>query len=285
MIKRKRLQLETNVNSYLSECLKSCNRIECVYKIGYGNFEFKRAFENEKVSSILSNSTVGKFILLDQYGFKEVDNDVFLKLIKSPRTDFIFFISSSFIRRFKEHPNITRYFETNKIDFEKSKPHECHKYVAKYFRSLVPNGLEFYLHHFTIKKGTNYHGLIFGTSHTLGMEKFLKVCWTHDKMAGESNFSMYNDFKMDNLFYTETNTVLLNLFKADLTDKILQSKLKSSISAMKYTLSKGVQTKVYLEVITNLLDLNKIQIEGKFNKKIANIHRLKDNDFYKFKVV
>ncbi len=281
-IESKRNLLETNISEHINNCKANCGRSDCVYNIGYGNFDFKEVFERETVSSILNNPKFGKFILLDQYGFKEVDNDVFKKLIESPRTDFIFFISSSFIRRFKEHPYILRYFQTNKINFDESEPQECHKYVANYFRTLIPEKTEFFLHQFTIKKGSNYYGLIFGTGHTLGIEKFLKVCWDKDKLSGESNFSMYNDYQPNTLFYTETNTIRINEYKYKLKLEILSGKIKSNIDGMKHALHNGVPTKAFIEVVEEIKD--KIIIVGTFNRKTTNIHRLKDESIYQIKL-
>jgi len=278
----KRDELEQNVGEFIKDCLHNCNRTECVYQFGYGNFDFKEAIGRDNVKKILDNRKYGKFVLLDQYGFSQVDQDVFVKLVRAPFTDFIFFISSSFIRRFKEHPYINKYIEANKINFDESQPKECHKYVAEYFRTLIPNDIEYYLHHFTIKKGANYYGLIFGSGHTLGMEKFIKVCWSKDKMAGESNFRMNNDFESDSLFYTETETIKLRGYKAELTNGILTGKISNNIMGMKHALSCGVPTKVYLEVIEGLL--SQVIIEGKFNKKILNIHRLKGDDIYQIKL-
>lgn len=38
------------------------------------------------------------------------------------------------------------------------------------------------------------------------MEKFLKVCWKHDKLAGESNCNIENDFELGSLFFDPSNT-------------------------------------------------------------------------------
>lgn len=281
-IESKGKQLESNLTNHLNKCLSNCGRNECVYHVNYGNFDFKEIFESDTVLGILKNPNYGKFILLDQYGFKEVDNDVFKKLVESPRTDFIFFISSSFIRRFKEHPYILKYFETNKIKFDESEPKECHKHVADYFRTLIPKKNEFYLHQFTIKKGTNYYGLIFGTGHTLGMEKFLKVCWEKDKLSGESNCNLNNDYEPGTLFYTETDTKRINEYKEQLKKSILNGKIRTNIEGMKHALLNGVPTRAFIEVVEEIK--NKVEIDGKFNKKITNIHRLKDGDIYHIKL-
>ena len=116
--KAKQEILVNNINEFMDNCLaENCKENECVYK--YKNFkqmEFKAVFQSEKFQKILNNDKCAKFILLDQYGFSQVDEDVFQQLVDAPKTDFIFFISSSFIRRFKEHPSVKQYFNTTKIN-------------------------------------------------------------------------------------------------------------------------------------------------------------------------
>lgn len=279
--KRKSKVLEKNIEKFKIDCLNNCKREKCVYDHHVGNYDFKEAFSRTNVIEIMKNKKYSKFVLLDQYGFKEVDNDVFKQLINFPKTDFIFFISSSFINRFQNQPAIKKYIETEKIEFKKSQPKHCHKLISQYFKDQIPKNKEYYLHQFSIKKGTNYYGLIFGTSHTLGMEKFLKVCWSKDKMAGEANFDINNDFQSDTLFYDEIFSNKIEQFKTDLFIMIQNKAIKSNIEGLKYTLKYGLQTKTYLEAITDLIDKGKVFVsKGRFNKKIANIHRLNQNDIY-----
>lgn len=281
-VAQKSQRLEENISEHINTCLNNCGRERCVYDIHFGNYEFKQALERPNVNEILSNPDFGKFILLDQYGFKQVDNEVFLKLVKSPKTDFIFFISSSFIRRFKEHDYTKKYIETQKLDFDETKPKECHRVLAGYFRSLIPVTIPYYIHHFTIKKGSNYYGLIFGTGHSYGMEKFLKVCWDIDKMSGESNFNINDDYERDTLFYTEKNTIKITAFKDQLKQEILEGRITSNIDGMKYALQNGVPTKAFIDVISEIKQ--RVTIIGKFNKKASNIHHLKNSDVYQIKI-
>lgn len=284
-IKSKSKILEKNVNSFLSNCLNNCKREKCVYEHYIGNFDFKEAFNRPNVLEIMNNTKYSKFVLLDQYGFKEVDNEIFKKLINFPKTDFIFFISSSFINRFQNQSAIKKYIETEKIEFKKSESKHCHKLISQYFKEQIPKNKEFYLHQFSIKKGTNYYGLIFGTSHTLGMEKFLKVCWEKDIMAGEANFDINNDFQFGSLFFDEKFSNKIEKYKNEFYKKIENNELKNSLEGLKFTLKYGIQTKTYLETIIDLMKDNKIIIvNGKFNKKISNIHKLKDNDIYEFRI-
>lgn len=282
-MKKKSVELDINIKSHVNECLKNCGRDKCVYEHYVGNYDFKEAFNRQNVIEIMNNKTFGKFVLLDQYGFKEVDNETFKKLIHFPKTDFIFFISSSFINRFKHHEHVQKYIETEKIDFKGSNPKHYHNLISQYFKNLIPTNKEYYLHQFSIKKGTNYYGLIFGTSHSLGMEKFLKVCWAKDTMAGEANFDINNDFKPGTLFYEEQFSNKIQAFKQDLLDKIKEKTIKSNLEGLKFSLKSGLQTKTYLETIIELLGANKIEItKGKFNKKISSIHKLKTEDIYEF---
>lgn len=281
-VKLKNIELQENVNKFVRNCLNNCQRKECVYEYHFGNYDFKEAFNRHNVIEILNNKSYGKFVLLDQYGFKEVDNDVFQTLISAPMTDFIFFISSSFIKRFKEHESVKKYIETEKIKFDEAEPKECHRIMANYFNSMIPKQKEYYLHHFTIKKGSNYYGLIFGTGHTFGMEKFLKVCWQKDKLAGEANFDLNNDFQIGTLFYTEDNTNKIERYVDELTKKILAKEIKNNLEALKFTLKSGILPKSYIDKIDKIIISNNIQIKGNYNKKASNIHKLSNKDIYEF---
>ncbi|MCX6240120.1 MAG: three-Cys-motif partner protein TcmP, partial [Bacteroidia bacterium] len=187
LLDEKNIELKNAIENHVETCIQSnCKKEECQYKYSVSKLEFKEAFSSERFKEILKNNRYAKFILLDQYGFKQVDENIFKELVRSPKTDFIFFIASSFIDRFKEHQNTKKHIDTSKIDFDNCKPKERHKIIAKYFKGLIDNE-DYFLHHFTIKKGSNHYGLIFGSSHSLGMEKILKVCWKKDKNSGESN--------------------------------------------------------------------------------------------------
>ena len=112
----KQKTLVENINLFMNRCLfKNCVTETCVYD--YKNFsrsEFKEIFQSNDFQTILKSKKYGKFIILDQYGFSQVGQDIFLRLVNAPVTDFIFFVSSSYIRRFKEEPATKLYFDTKK---------------------------------------------------------------------------------------------------------------------------------------------------------------------------
>ena len=269
--------LVTNVNEFMKRCRESnCKYENCVYK--YENFQqkkFKDVFNSADFQQNLNNRNFGKFILLDQYGFSQVDEDVFLQLVNAPKTDFIFFISSSFIRRFKDHPATKQYFDTAKINFDEAKPKECHRLIAQYFRDIIPSNKEYYLHHFTIRKGTNYWGLIFGSNHTLGMEKFLKTCWKEDNLSGESNCNINNDYQEGTLFYNPDESVKRQEIKSDIRQKVLSGKISCNIDGLKYALKNGCLPEIFTSVIKTLEKEKRIVRTGDPNYSSTNIHKVK----------
>ncbi len=274
----KSLELKENVDNFIAQCKIKNNCGNCVYDYRIENFDFKDIFSDSKINTILTNKEFGKFILLDQYGFKEIHDDIFRQLISFPKTDFIFFISSSFIKRFSEHPNTTKYIDTSKIKFEDRKPNEIHRVIANYFRDLIPAEKEYYLHHFSIKKDEkkgNYYGLIFGSNHTLGMEKFLKVCWKYDKFSGEANYNIDNNFASNSLFGALNENIKKDTIKREIVKLILAGEIKDNIAGLKYTIRNGCEPKLFTEIVNELEQNKKIERIGEVNNSSTNIHKAK----------
>ena len=288
-IKQKYEDLTKNVHAFQDKCIESHSCNYCPIKKGIRtyNMSFMDLFADERIEMIFKNNNYGKFVLLDQYGINQVTEDVFSRLVNYPRTDFIFFISSSTIKRFKDFQAVQQYFDTKKINFDEAKPKECHRLIKEYFEDMIPDGKDFFLHSFTIKKGSNYYGLIFGTSHSLGMEKFLKVCWEEDKLSGDSNCNIDNDYEEGTLFYDESQTQKKVAIKQELYDNILNGSIKDNISGLLFALHRGCQPSIFVEEMTTLIKQGKVDVSGKFNRKAASIHKIKPdgNDYYTIKTL
>jgi three-Cys-motif partner protein len=131
-------------------------------------------------------------LLLDQHGFKFFSPDVFRQIRLLKQTDTLVFVSSSYVRRFKEQPEINQYLEAHKIfvDSETTTYYEVHRVLLEYYRSLVPGDEDYLLAPFSIKSGSNIYGIIFGTRSYLGLEKFLEAAWRMDAKTGEADFDI-----------------------------------------------------------------------------------------------
>ena len=133
---------------------------------------------------ILRNPRAAKLVFIDQTGVGQVTDEVFLELVRAPACDFLFFISSSTLDRFHDHPAIKQ-----RID-RPDDYHYVHRAVLEYYRSLLPEGKRYFLAPFSIKKGPNIYGIIFGSAHPLGIDKFLQVVWGKDEISGEADFDI-----------------------------------------------------------------------------------------------
>lgn len=271
-------ELKQNVEQYIGQCKQDNNCTDCIYQYRVENYNFQEIFTNPSITNIYKNREFGKFILLDQYGFSQIDEQIFRQLISYPKTDFIFFISSSFISRFREHPNTTKYIDTSKINFDEIRPNEIHRAVANYFRDLILEGKEYYLHHFSIRKEEkkgNYYGLIFGSSHTLGMEKFLKVCWKHDTFSGEANYNIDNNFEEGTLFFHPENNIKKDTVSKEIKHLILSGKISNNITGLKFAMHNGCEPKLFTVVVQKLEKEKLIERFGAVNNQSSNIHKAK----------
>jgi len=132
-------------------------------------------------------------IFIDQCGIIEVDEAIFQKLVALKKTDFLFFMSSSFLRRFAEHENFEPFLKgLDRNELKDAKPEHVHRIVVKHISTWKPKGNEIKIYPFSLKKdkdrGSNIYGLVFGSKHPLGVEKFLKIAWDKNKINGEANY-------------------------------------------------------------------------------------------------
>lgn len=275
--KKKATLLRENVERSQVSCKSKCPlRVEdCVMsRTAVASQTFDEITQSKRFNAFMQDEKTAKFLLLDQYGIKEITETVFLSLISCPKTDFIFFISSSTIRRFSNEPSIKKYFETEKIDFDNTKPKECHRLIADYYRSLIPHDKEYYLHSFTIKKDANFYGLIFGSSHSLGMEKFLKVCWKYDKYSGDSNCNLDEDHDFGILFEGSGTRHKIDAVKKEIKEAVLSGTISSNKEGLLFALKKGCLPIVFVEVIQELKKNGEIAISGVFNRQSTKIHQV-----------
>ncbi|MBO9586306.1 MAG: three-Cys-motif partner protein TcmP [Flavobacterium sp.] len=231
----------------------------------------------ELYPKMIIHNNLPKLMILDQFGIKEITNDIFKKLISFKRTDFIFFISSSFVRRFNELPEFKSYLTITKENFEDSKPFHSHKVVFEYYKSLVDTN--YMLAPFSIKKGINIYGLIFGSNHTLGLEKFLKVGWKINPHTGDANYNIDEEKIIDGQLsvFEEENTIKkLGLLELMLRDLILNTKETSLYRIYLRTLDFGCLPKHCNEVLKKLEKENKITSVKTKTEKIHNLATIND---------
>lgn len=238
------------LKKYISEL-----RIESKpYGITYSTMSFEEAFK--KYLPIMSKDKTANFLFLDQNGIKHVTDDIFRTLVDLQKTDFLFFTSSSTLHRFKQHPEIKKYINIPTTRNSVSTYLHIHRIVLDYYRGLIPKGKEYYLAPFSIKKGANIYGLIFGTGHMLGIDKFIKQCWKIDPQTGDSNFDIDRDNidpRQPSLFPEKDKPKKLQNFEFDLSNAILDRKLVTNKDIYKYTLFNGLLAEHARKILRDLI--------------------------------
>jgi three-Cys-motif partner protein len=244
---------------HLKKNVSDQNLSEKPYDIKYSNEEFDDAFK--KYLPLMNKSATANFLFLDQSGIKHITDQVFKTIISLPVTDFLFFTSSSTLYRFTDHPQIKKYIALKGVS--PSSYYQIHRMVLEYYRSLIPKGKEYYLVPFSIKKGANVYGLIFGTGHLLGIDKFVKQCWKIDPQTGDSNFDIDQDNidpAQQSLFPEKPKKV--QAFEMDLASKILQRKLESNKDIFRYTVTNGFTSGHARKVLRDLIGDGKLPMQS-----------------------
>lgn len=246
-----------------------------VFEFSIENLDFQVIFDKYYPEMVDTQDDSANLLFLDQCGIKHVTPKTFKKIINLKATDFLFFISSSYLHRFYEIEEFRKYVNIPEETFSTNPYKNIHRTVVDFYRSQIPNGRNYYLAPFSIKKNSNIYGIIFGTNHTLGIEKFLKIAWKLDPIFGEANFDIDNekiDLAAPSLFPELNVPKKVQVFENDLEQLIRTKKIKSNKEAYEYGLLKGFQPKTVTNVLKNMISKNKIQKGLKTQNQ--NIHKL-----------
>ncbi|MFT5730088.1 MAG: three-Cys-motif partner protein [Desulforhopalus sp.] len=224
--------------------------LQAVVHVDFYNEDFEKVFY--KLAPIISKGP--NLIFIDQNGIKHVRKKVLKSLDSLNRTDFLFFISSSYFLRF----DFETYFPDLKRTINLDKPANIHREILGYYRSLLPSGSELKLYPFTIKKSGGYYGLIFGSKHCLGVQKFLGVCWKKNKVNGEANFDIDDDYKCRQLnLFGEKKISKIEQFYQDLSCFVVETGEVTNQDVLAFTLARGFEPKQAAVTLRKMRD-NKI---------------------------
>jgi len=251
-------KLKFNCNSYFKEN-PSLNRIT---EIEYSNWKFEDAFNQLK-------NRIGEYpslVFMDQFGVKYSTQIVEFEYFN--KTDFMIFISSSFLKRFVKTPEFKNSLNLTNKEIERliSTPYKLiHEATLKFLKARLPKDSSVRLYPFSLKKGKNIYGLIFGSKHILAAEKFLKIVWKISSDNGSANYDIYNDKEKRelNLFPELVGKTTVESFQEEFERKILDGRIKTNKDAYYYTLGKGHIPKHAMDVLIKLKKQDKISYNSK----------------------
>lgn len=215
--------------------------------IEYESFDFQIVFEKylgtiEKLPSL---------VLLDQNGVKFTKPENIRKLAALKQVDFLFFISSGYLKRYNEVPAFSEYVKDISEDI-KSKPYRLiHRIVLEHNRKITKD-TKSKLYAISLKKNTNIYGIIFGASHPIAVEKFLDVAWSKTEF-GDANFDIDEENKISpqlDLFIPR-RLRKMEAFEYDLVEFIKESGMRTNGEIYSFTLEHGHPKKHATEILIN----------------------------------
>ena len=255
-------------------------KIECT------TLDFGEAFD--RIAPLLRDQA--NLLFLDQNGIKQVTRDLLVRLDAFARTDFLFFISSSYFRRFSNREAFREYFPDIDPDEVSRVPYsDIHRFVLKYFRAQLPADSRMKLYPFSIRKGANIYGLVFGSKHPLGVSKFLSVAWKENSLNGEANFDIDDDAPNPQglLFASLRKKTKLERFEEDLEHFLLAPPAghigRTNREVLDFALENGFLPMHAAAVVRRLKEAGRIRYHGQ--TRISYDSCYKEQHIHTFEVV
>lgn len=215
----------------------------------YENKDVNRAIElnlfNENFEELFPKllPEIKKFpslVYLDQNGIKFLSEKYFLELEKTRQTDFLYFVSASYFWRFGESEEFKVHLD---IDMEaaKKEPYKfIHRNIIEQLRMKLPANSELKLYPFSLKKGANIHGIIFGATHPRAVNKFLGISWKRNEINGEANFDIDDDAaKIQATLFEGKRPTKIEDFQKRVAIKVLSGEITTNKKLLDFVYAEG----------------------------------------------
>lgn len=218
------------------EFLKNYRDVNRAIKLNLYNEDFENLFPK-----LLS--TIRQFpslVFLDQNGIKFLSEKYFLELGKTTQTDFLYFLSASYFWRFGESKEFKVHLDIDMTEAKKDPYRFIHRNIIEQLRKKLPSNTKLKLYPFSLKKGANIHGIIFGASHPRAVDKFLNIVWKRNEINGEANFDIDEDrSKVQMTIFDGKKLTKIEQFKANLREKVLKEEIKTNSDALEFAYQEG----------------------------------------------
>jgi len=245
-----------------------------IVDIKYSSEDFEVCFNRLKPIIVKYPSLV----YLDQNGIKFLSEECLSFFQNTRVVDFLYFVSSFFMRRFCEQPEFMKYMDSALIDVIKaSKVSNVHREVTKYLRLKYASKDGLKLYPFSLKKGSNIYGIIFGTSNLRGVEKFLDVAWKANEVNGEADYDIDEDSAKAQLdLFAGKKLTKKEWFLQELENFVRDKKSMTNAQIYEFTLENGFQCSYARKCLLDLRRAKKVHFQGQ--RTGLNYESWKNND-------
>lgn len=226
--------------------LEYCNGVKSanpVLDIHVFNEDFQELYP--RLLPIMESRACANLVFIDQYGLSYVSKEVFQSLASLRFTDFMFFLASASANRFKEDKALWSHLPPL-TDEEKAgiNNKNVHRVLASSYKRWIPQGAECYLANFSFQRQSNVYGLVFGSGHPLGLDKFLHKAWKlAAEYGGQADYDIDEDgiSKTQPFLYPDWNKpTKLQMFEQELSNKLQSHSFTSNVEIYLFSLEFGV---------------------------------------------
>ena len=205
-------------------------------EITYCNEDFETLFP--KLEDFISKNP--SLVYLDQNGIKFLNTKYISALEKMTTTDFLYFSSSSYFKRFGESDEFKQHIDIDLQEINKAPYTDIHRVVINELKKTLPVNTNLKLYPFTIKKGKNIYGIIFGAKHPRAVDKFLKIVWDKNEINGEANFDIDDEAKNKQYdIFGNLKMSKIEKFKKNVEEKILSYEICNNFELLEYAFNEG----------------------------------------------
>ncbi|WP_225975347.1 hypothetical protein [Panacibacter ginsenosidivorans] len=130
-------------------------------------------------------------------------------------------------------------------------------------RKKLPITSNLKLYPYSLKKGANIFGIVFGAKHPLAVDKFLNIAWSRNPINGDANFDIDDDSKKNQLdLFGDKKLTKIEKFKENLRAKVLAKEIQNNIEALGFVHDEGHIGKHASDCLKEMKKNGEIDYEG-----------------------
>ena len=233
---RKRQRKFELLRNACSEYLEMNLNVKQVVEVSYYNENFETLFPKLIPKIKVSPSLV----YLDQNGIRFLSDKYFLELEKARQTDFLYFVSSSYFKRLGNTEVFKKHVELDINELINNPYRFIHRNVIEQLRRKIPVDSRLKLFPYSLKKGANIFGIVFGAQHPAAVDKFLNIAWNRNPINGDANFDIDDDSQKAQLdLFAGKKLTKIEKFKNSLKAKLISREIRNNFDALCFCHDEG----------------------------------------------
>ncbi len=248
-------QLKTSCDEFMA----SDTIFSTSVKVEYYQEDFEKLFDTllPKIKRYPS------LVYLDQNGVKFLSETYLLALEKTSQTDFLAFLSSSHISRFGNKKEFKKYLNIDMKEVKKQSTKQIHRVITQQFQKRLPPNTKLKLYPFSLKKGKNIYGIIFGATHPKAVDGFLNIGWKRNGENGDANFDINDEAGKDQLdIFGGRKLTKIKDFQQRVHDKVLNGTIENNFQMLDFVYEQGHIGKHAANRLKEMRKRKKIDFKG-----------------------